>query len=154
MSCYGNKCAKNNTVHLDEIETENYAIYKDAKRLPDWSRYYQSIVRYQESDGSAFGPALYRGGGPFDSAGDGKGIYLDVVAANRYTLIFPIGKHDPKNPRLGCILIKDQALSETGELLISNGDIFKTFPPGIYDVFGFKNQELILKQTFWVPFVI
>jgi hypothetical protein len=138
---------------LDELETENYIIYRDARKLPNWYEYYQSIVKYQESDGSTFGSALYRGGGPFSSVGDGKGIYLDVVAGSTYVLIFPIGKHDFKNPRLGCILIKNEAPPETGQLLISSDDIRKTFPPGIYGVFGFKNQELILKQTYWISLV-
>jgi len=150
MNCYGGKLAKKTIVYPDEIERENYIIYKDATELSNWSHYYGLMKSYADSNGSAFGPSLYRGGEWWSSVGDGKGIYLDIVPNNRYVLFFPLGKHDPKNPQLGCILVKDKVFPETTELLISRDDIRKIFPPGLIDVFGFKNEELILVRLYFI----
>lgn len=153
INCYGNKSVNKTIVYPDEIETENYIIHRDATELPSWSHYYGLMKSYVDSNGSVFGPKLYRGGEWWSSAGDGKGIYLDIVPNNRYVLFFPLGKHDPQNAKLGCILVKDKVSPETTELLISRVDIRKVFPPGIYDVFGFKNEELILVQVYFISTV-
>ena len=153
MNCYGDKLARKTIAYLDKIETESYIIHKDATELPSWPHYYGLMKSYADSNGSVFGPSLYRGGELWSSVGDGKGIYLDIVPNNRYVLFFPLGKHDPKNPKLGCILVKDRASPDTTELLISRVDIRKVFPPGIYDVFGFRNDELILVQVYFISMV-
>ncbi|MGB7063404.1 MAG: hypothetical protein WBF13_13760 [Candidatus Zixiibacteriota bacterium] len=150
INCHSSKSIKKTIVYPDKIETENYIIHKDATVLPNWSHYYGLMRSYADSNGSVFGPSLYRGGEWWSSVGDGKGIYLDIVPNNRYVLFFPLGKHDPKNPQLGCILVKDKVSPETTELLISRDDIRKILPPGITEVFGFKNEELILARLYFI----
>ena len=105
---------------------------------------------YADSNGSNFGPSLFRGGEWWSSVGDGKGIYLDIVPGDRYVLSFPLGKHDPENPKLGCILVKDKVSPDTIELLISRDDIRRIFLPGMIDIFGFKNEELILVRLYFI----
>ena len=162
INCYTNRDAKKTIVYSDKIENENYIILRDPTKLPNWPNYYEVMKKgFAKSDGStsdtSFGPSLYRGGGPWDSSGDGKGIYLDIDPGNRYVLVFvgaiALGKENFDSPRFGCILVKDKALSQTNELLISRDDIYKVFQPGIYDVFGFKNGGLILKNTFYVAYL-
>ena len=150
INCHSGKAVRKAIVYPDKLETENYIIYRDATELPGWSHYYGLMRSYADSNGSAFGPSLFRGGEWWSSVGDGKGVYLDIVPGNRYVLFFPLGKHDPGNPQLGCILVKDKVSHETTELLISRDDIRRIFPPGMIDVFVFKNEELILVRLYFI----
>lgn len=87
ISCYNNKATKKRGIYLERMEREGYIIQKDATTLADWSKYYESVIRYNESDGSFFGPSLLRyGAGPRSS--DEKGFYLDVIPNDEYALFF------------------------------------------------------------------
>jgi hypothetical protein len=149
MSCYGNRFGKKTIAYPDKIERGNYIIYKDAKELPNWSNYYELMKSYMKSNGSNFGPSLYRHGvGPWSS--DGKGIYLDIVPNNKYVLFFGHRQDKHEEMSWSCISVKNGTFSETTELLISIDDIKKMFPGGIYIVFGFENKELILKTYYFL----
>jgi hypothetical protein len=141
-SCYHNKAI----VYLHRIEKGNYTIHKYAETIPNWSSYHNSIIAYNESNGSSFGPPLRRGGwGPWSD--NGKGIYLDVIPTNENILIFErITRDKQEETKWGCILVKNRTLSQNTEILIPNDNLRKVFPEGIYAVYGFKNEELILKQ--------
>jgi len=149
INCYSSKSAKKIIVYPDRIEMENYIIHKDATELPSWSNYYESMIRYEESDGSIFGPSLERyGWGPWSS--DGKGIYLDILPNSEYVLLFADTKDNREDTKWRGISVKGRTLSQTVELLISKEDINQMLPGGIHRVYGFENEELILKTYYFI----
>lgn len=145
MSCFSHKAI----IYPDKLEKRNYAIHRDATKIPNWSSYRESITEYEKTDGSLFGPKIERYGGDFYS-GDGLGMYLDIVPDNEYVLILKVIYSNQKEPASGYVLVKTKTLCQTIELLIPDLDIRRVFPEGVYEVYGFKNEELILKGWYSV----
>lgn len=145
MSCFYHKAI----TYPEKIEKRNYVIHRDATKIPNWSGYHKSITEYDKSDGSLFGPELQRYGGDF-YWGDGLGIYLDIVPNNEYVLLLRCIYGRQEEPVSGYVLVKTKTLCQTIELLIPDLDIRRVFPQCVYEVYGFKNEELILKTWYSV----
>lgn len=150
VNCYNNKAAKKSVIYLERIDRGNYIIQKDATKLPNWPAYYDSIMSYNQSNGSFFGPSLWRyGEGPRSS--DEKGFYLDLIPDHEYALFFEKFTRDtPAETEWGCILVKKSSFSQTTELLIPYDDIYRVFREGRYIVYGFRNEELMLKSLYFL----
>jgi hypothetical protein len=135
---------------LEKLERDDYIIQQDATKLPDWSKYYESIIRYNESGGSFFGPGLLRyGAGPRSS--DEKGFYLDVIPYQEYALFFErFTRGKQVGTEWGCILLGENSLAQTIELLVPYDDIVRVLRHGRYTVYGFRNEELILKGLYFL----
>jgi len=149
ISCYDSKLSEKDIKYPDNIEKENYIIQKDAKKLPNWSIYYESLIRYDKSNGSLFGPCLERyGEGPW--SGDGKGIYLDITPDNKHVLLFADTKYNQENTKWSCIVVKNRDFPQPTELLIEIDAIYEVLSEGIYRVYGFRNEELVLKRLYFI----
>jgi hypothetical protein len=150
INCYNNKATEKSVTYLEKIEKEGYIIQEDATKLPNWPDYRESVIRYNESEGAFFGSSLLRyGAGPRSS--DQKGFYLDVTPNHEYALFFEEFTGDTRvETQWSCILVKKSRFLQTIELLIPYDDIYRVFHEGRYTVYGFRNQELILKHLCWL----
>lgn len=145
MNCFHHKVI----IYPEKIERRNYAIHRNAREVPNWPSYHKSITEYDKSDGSLFGPELQRYGGDF-YCGNGLGIYLEIAPDNEYVLLLRSIYGKKEDAASGYVLVKTKILCQTIEFLIPDLDIRRVFPKGVYEVYGFKNEELILKSWYSV----